>query len=453
MNINFQEACKGIERADSMTGTELIGVRDERLRRLVAYAKSNSPVFDELYHDIDPSDFTLDMLPVTDKKMLSARQDDWFTDPRLTLSVAEEFLAQEQLPGKMLLDSYSVLTTSGSSGKPMLMVRDSCHNNVHAALMQLRLLKGLDKNILNPACNRIASVIFTSGHVSSYSSFLRMQKAHPEFANNMIAISVLEPVADIVARLNDFRPEVLTGYPSVLAMLAKKVQAGNLNIQPKMVACSAEVLTRDNYRLLCDAFGCRVLNNYCSTEGGELAMSCPEGHLHINSDWVILEGVDKNGRPVPDGEMSEGVLVTDLSNFVQPVIRYYVNDQVRISHEPCPCGSNLPTVEIIGRQDDSFTFGTKSYSSVPIVGQVSKVKGVIEFQFLQLEDDIVQFLCVPAENYSLQDIERQVRPIFDSFLAANGCTGICLSFSDNPPVKNSRGGKTKCMLNLCKKQF
>lgn len=53
------------------------------------------------------------------------------------------------------------------------------------------------------------------------------------------------PLAEIVARLNEWRPEALTTYPSVLRQLAAGQLAGRLAIPLGNIATSAEVLTAE----------------------------------------------------------------------------------------------------------------------------------------------------------------------------------------------------------------
>lgn len=446
--ITFQEALSAIREADGMNPVQLERLRNERLSRLVCYAKDHSPYFGELYRGIDPEHFTLGMLPSTGKAKLSERLDDWFTDRRLNRRMIENYQQREQ--NGLLLDAYTVITTSGSSGTPLIMVRDACHNTVHGALMQTRLMRGLDANLLNPAFHRIASVIFTSGHCSSYSSFLKFQKEHPDSAHNMIALSTLDPIPVVVGKLNDFNPAVLTGYPSVLVGLAREQQAGKLHLNLQMIACSAEVLTDEHYRYLKETFGCPVINNYCSTEGGELAMSCSEGHLHINTDWVIIEPVDEQGNPAEEDTISAGVLITDLTNFVQPVIRYYVDDHARIIHKPCPCGSPLPIIEVLGRQNDSFIWNGRAISSAPLDSQMPEITGLLDYQFVQSGADSVCFHYEPGPGFDQNDTLHTIRTLFERFLAANDGEGIRLTFVRGGIAKNPSGGKNKHIVNLCK---
>ena len=53
-----------------------------------------------------------------------------------------------------------------------------------------------------------------------------------------------------------------------------------------------------------------------------MAYDCGQGWLHVNSDWVILEPVEADYSPTPPGQASHTVLLTNLANRIQPIIRY-----------------------------------------------------------------------------------------------------------------------------------
>ncbi len=97
---------------------------------------------------------------------------------------------------------------------------------------------------------------------------------------------------------------------------------------------------------------------YGCTETGYAASSCPGGWLHLLDDWVILEPVDAQHRPVPPGVVSHTVLMTDLANRVQPIIRYDVGDRVLMRPGPCACGNPSPALHVEGRASDVLTFPT-----------------------------------------------------------------------------------------------
>ena len=71
--------------------------------------------------------------------------------------------------------------------------------------------------------------------------------------------------------------------------------------------------------------------------------------LHVSADWYIFEPVDRNYRLVLRGEPSHTVLMTNLANRVQPLIRYDQGDSVTLRPDACPCGSPLPAIRVVGR--------------------------------------------------------------------------------------------------------
>ena len=98
-----------------------------------------------------------------------------------------------------------------------------------------------------------------------------------------------------------------------------------------------------------------------------LTYECAAQRLHINSDWYIVEPVDEHDHPVPLGQMSHDVLVTNLANRVQPIIRYRMGDRIAISPDPCPCGGPFPPIRVIGRTDDILKFRTPQGDTIQIL--------------------------------------------------------------------------------------
>ena len=71
--------------------------------------------------------------------------------------------------------------------------------------------------------------------------------------------------------------------------------------------------------------------------------------------------------PSPRGRLADGVLVTNLANRVQPIIRYQMGDRVAIEPDPCVCGSPFPQIQVIGRSDDILTFLTPQGEPIHIL--------------------------------------------------------------------------------------
>ena len=79
-------------------------------------------------------------------------------------------------------------------------------------------------------------------------------------------------------------------------------------------------------------------------------------------DLIIVELLDENGHPVPDGEPGE-VTVTTLGVEGMPLLRFRTGDICRRLSEPCPCGRNSARLSsVIGRKSQMIKFkGTTLY--------------------------------------------------------------------------------------------
>ena len=437
--IEYKDAIAVLNEAEKMLHEERLKLQRQRLHELVDYARCHSPLFKELYKNI-PDDYSLADLPPTGKKLLQENFNQWFTDPELNKTVVREYLDRDITDNSLLKGKYTALQTSGSTGEPLMIVRDDYHNKIHGCMVNKRLMRGLDSDILNPGKYKIATVIHTSPGASSYNGYLRALAAFPDHTHNMLAISVLEDIDSIVEKLNKFKPDVLTGYASSLILLAKEKKEGRLNIDLKLIANSAELLTDDGYRELSEAFGCPVINNYCMTEGGEVAMAngCPE--MFLNEDWLIVEPVDENLLPVTDlTKFSEGILITDLSNYVQPVIRYFVGDRVKIL--PPKTDHSFPELKIDGRTFPSFTLAGKKYTLVFVLTKAEVWPGLLKVQVVKVTDDTLEIrgICNAGENPDkvLGGFSKKLEEYFHD----NGCKDAKVKYSIEPLLHNKKGGK------------
>jgi phenylacetate-coenzyme A ligase PaaK-like adenylate-forming protein len=124
---------------------------------------------------------------------------------------------------------------------------------------------------------------------------------------------------------------------------------------------------------------------YLASEALALTSRCRQGQFHVNADWYIVEPVDKAFQPVPAGELSHTVLVTNLANQVQPLIRYNLGDRVQMLAGPCACGSPFPALRVEGRSGDVLTFAAEDGRTVTVLPLalgtvIEETAGVRRFQ-------------------------------------------------------------------------
>jgi phenylacetate-coenzyme A ligase PaaK-like adenylate-forming protein len=201
---------------------------------------------------------------------------------------------------------------------------------------------------------RLAVITQKPGFYPSGSVFAHLHATHLPFLQ-LLRLSVFDPVEQTVARLNAFRPEFVSGYTSALEVLAHEQLEGRLRLRPDQggrlrgLTNFSEPLPAGSRAFVEEVFGVHISDTYSMAECMALTSGCPRFRgSHVNADLALLEVVDDAYRPVPDGTPGTHVLVTNLYNLVQPMIRYDIGDVVTLSDRLCPCGSPLPLVEAVG---------------------------------------------------------------------------------------------------------
>ena len=349
-----------VTRASEIYWTRRAGIaavntaRRRRFEALVAYARAHSPLYRELYRGLPESGLSPSMLPVAEKSMLMANFDAWVTDPRVKLSDVDRFLGDHDHVGEPYLERYLVWKSSGSTGTPGIYVQDADAVATYDALVAAQLdHRGWDAQAIWRMVaegGRAALIAATGDHFASIASWRRVCRAHPWRSTR--SFSVLEPLPRLVDALNAYQPAFVASYPTLLYLLAEEREAKRLRIDPVALWSGGERLPAPMRAAIEKAFGCPIANEYGASECLSIAYGCREGWLHVNADWVLLEPVDCNYEPVPAGEASHTVLLSNLVNRVQPLLRYDLGDSIVVNPQPCACGNALPAIEVEGRCDD-----------------------------------------------------------------------------------------------------
>ena len=134
------------------------------------------------------------------------------------------------------------------------------------------------------------------------------------------------PLAEILEGLNALQPRFLYGYASMLVRLAAEQRAGRLHIRPMSVSSTSETLVSEARAAIAEAFGAPIVDIFGSSEGLVGTTAPDDDVLVFNSDLCIIELVDAENQPVPLGVPSAKILLTNLYNHTQPLIRYELTD-------------------------------------------------------------------------------------------------------------------------------
>ncbi len=204
---------------------------------------------------------------------------------------------------------------------------------------------------------------------------------------------------DFLFRLSNFKPRFVVGYATSLFQAAKRInQLGLKTIRPVAVRSSAEVLYNWQRQEIELAFRAPVYDFYGSREVNNLAAECPaqEG-LHIMAPGRIVEIVDERGNQLPNGQVGS-IVVTDLTNFSFPFIRYLNGDIGSISTEKCSCGRTFPLLRSLqGRSSDILEFNGQHIHGEYFTHLFYGKAGVKQFQVVQDAKDSLILRVVSSE--------------------------------------------------------
>ena len=434
-------------------------LRAQRLTQLIQRTLEASPFYRERVALRRGAVARLDDFEPVGKCELMHHFDDWATDRRITREGVDAFLRDPARLADPYLGQYMVWTSSGTSGEPGTFVQDARSLAAFDALDALRLRGGggVPTTLASWSIGqRVAYVGATGGHFAGNASITRLMRIVPAlarpFAPTVKLFSVLDPLRQLVAELQAYQPTLLVTYPSCAAALAQEQAAGHLQLRVMETWCGGEQLSpaqRDQIRA---SFGCTVRNNYGASEFFSIAWECPQGHLHLNDDWVILEPVDAQGRPVRAGEQSHSVLLTNLANRVQPLLRYNLGDRVRFTGQPCACGSTFPVIEVEGRADDTLTLADAKGEPVTLLPLalatvIEEGAEVAHFQLLRVAADVLElrFESVVAEPEIAFVRSRAALAVF---LAHHGLGNVRIRHSRAAPLRQPRSGKLCRVLTL-----
>ena len=79
-----------------------------------------------------------------------------------------------------------------------------------------------------------------------------------------------------------------------------------------------------------ETWGVPVQDIYSCEELGYIAMQCPRHeHYHVQSETVLVEVLDEQGRPCAPGRVGL-VVLTPLHTFAMPLIRYAIGDYAEV---------------------------------------------------------------------------------------------------------------------------
>lgn len=306
-------------------------------------------------HSLDHVPFYQERLAMLSKDNGSLDWSKWGSIPVLTrqdLMTRGEALRSNALPPGH--GSVSSSTTSGSTGSPLTVYSSYLsYCSGHAALNRGQSWHGVDwsRDLLFWTEERQTGV-WPNVEVRSGWGPPGLEGA----TGRRLRFNGDTPAAHILEFLREHDIRYLSCRAKVAQVLALESERLRLPARLDAVFAFSTAVHEDEREDVARVFGGRILNFYSSKEAHLMAYQCPTGHHHhIAEERVLLELLDDAGRPVSPGAIGR-VVVTDLFNWAQPLIRYAQGD-LAVEGPPCTCGRTLRVLQpITGRVTDMFRF-------------------------------------------------------------------------------------------------
>ena len=442
------QAAAAVVTSSHTSPKKLAQLQQQRLSALLAGAREQSVLYHERLQGLPDDATAVERMAPVARDELMQRFGDWVTDPALHLDELQAFTADPARIGDPYLGRYLIWESSGTSGTPGVFVQDAVALAVYDALETLRRRPDTSlRRLFDPMglTERLAFVGATNGHFASQINTQRLARLQSWRASSIRSFSILQPMERLVDELNAFAPTVIATYPTAALVLAEQAQRGALTVPVREIWTGGETLGQTARERIAQVFGAELRNSYGSSEFLAMGWECGHGQMHLNTDWLLLEPVDEHQRPVPPGEVSHSVLLTNLANTVQPLIRYTLGDQVRLNTVLCGCGSPLPNIEIMGRHDDILRLrGSQDHTVALLPLALSTVMeetaGVFDFQIVQRNDHTL-VVRLPEQGSAGEETLARCRSALMAFASEQGVQGLRVLGELGQPVPRGRSGK------------
>jgi phenylacetate-CoA ligase len=387
-DVPICQRLKELERSQWWSRVEMEAYQDENLRRLIRHAYENVPYYRRVMDErkLRPDDI--------------CSRSDLPKMPILTKDIARREnanLCATNFSKRHVVQAH----TGGSTGEPL----NFLHNKEAWAVHQAAFRRGLQWAGLEwgePVVSVRGGMLGTAR--TSWAERLRRVLTQNHFlAAFEIRFDGIDRIYDWLERVH---PKALLGYTSSLYALARLcVQTGKTGLQIPLLFSTAEVLFPFHVKQLESVFNCQVFDYYGCGEVNSIAYQCQfRNGYHVSDEKVFLEVLPFAGAA--DTDLKEDgagrVLVTDLTNWAFPFIRYENGDSVSLTTGSCPCGRQLSRIKhIFGRLHD-FILTT---SGDLLAGEFFPhlfgfSQGVEQYQIVQDRIGQIQILLVAAPGFT-----------------------------------------------------
>lgn len=391
----------------------------EYLKRLVHHVYKNVPFYKQLWDQagVHPDHIKtledLSCFPKTSKQLLSEAGDNAIAHPELK-------------------KTYVHFRTSGSTGKPFSYYLTKEHHSWFIASAFLGFYWAGWK--IGDPWLRI-----------QWLGDLGVRERLENWMFNCLYMSISTLSSDylhnFVEKIVHFKPVMIRGFTAATYVFAEYLlKQNNTQIRPKCVVCTGDTLHPHFREAIEKAFQSPVFDGY----GGESMRTtneCEKRSHHIPP--VILVEVEPEGPETEDGQPCK-LILTSLTNYATPFIRYEIGDVGVMGEGFCSCGRKSKFLsKLIGRETDIVVTPAGHYLVCHHFNNILKwYPGVEQFQVLQHEKAEIIMRLVTNQQHTKQE-EEKIKEYFEGL----GGQGFRVIIEHVPEIPMTRTGKRRYIIS------
>ena len=384
-----------------------------RFKKLIQYAYEEIPMYREFF---DAKGF---------KPVKVQSYDDIDDVPIITREIMQSYLPSQRVDPRYLGKGVIKDSTSGSTGEPL----ETWINRTESFIQILKVIRYLREWGYSP----FDYTIRLWGNSKPQKSIVQKFGL---FGRKDIEILGQAPTA--VNEVLTSKHEVLWAIRSSIEAFADELEKRKIEIRPRILVSTGEILTEEHRDRFKNIFGCHTLNTYGSQEIGSIAWECPQQshNLHIDMETVLVNYRDIINQPT--GKLGS-IIITNLENFVMPFIRYELGDKISIpENDKCPCGRTLPLLgQVFGRNDDVLEYRGQKYYFNFFYNLIQQMNSqyIKKYKVVQTKEGLIEFRILLFDNNEV--VQKKCRLDMDNAFKDH-FSPVNIKYVDDFPLQPNR---------------
>lgn len=390
-------------------------LQDVKLRKLLHYVWNHSVYYRRTFEHAGITEDQLDELPLScfptlDKKLLLEHFDELITLPDVTQEDLRRFDEATEADRNPYEGKYHVVHSSGSTGKPGYFIYDE----TAWSSMLLGIIRGALWNMTMPQILKLLlkrpRIVYIAATDGRYGGAMAVGDGIDGVGAKQMYLDIKTPLPQWVEKLEEFRPDIVIGYPSAIKIMAELVERDKVQVEIEKVISCGEPLGTSLRSYLEKIFKTPVINIYGASESLALGVETnPKEGMILFDDLNVIE-------------MESGVMyLTSLYNYAQPLIRYRLSDHLTLREaekkDPWPF---TRAVGLLGRNEDILWFedgfGRREFLH-PLAIEGFCIEGLKDYQFCQIAPDAFEMYAQISDGASETKIRSEMMAQMGRILA------------------------------------